>query len=665
MSTSALSLRPKLLPVLSYLIAIMAVAASVIGGLGFSRVSGIAPSASLFSCAIMFVAWSRGTGPAVFATALTIAAFDYFFLHPVYSFDLQFKDVPQLVLFAVAALFVVSLCAAQRRATDSLRSARNEQQLTVQKLQTVNQTLSIENAERKIAEARARQAEASLQATIDTIPALAARHRADGEIEFVNQMWRNYTGLSEDFWNNRQNTIIHPEDRERGKNAWLKHLKTGEAFETEQRLRRADGEYRWHFLRRVPLRNENGDIIAWYGAGYDIEDRKRAESALRRSETYLTEAQKLSLTGSFTWDTASGRHYWSDVTYQIMQIDRNVDPSIDLIIQRTHPDDRLLMQREFDRAMQGSQIHDYELRLLMPDGQIKHLHIVARRVVYESGKQEVVGALRDVTEARRSQAALDAAQSALAHASRIATFGEISASIAHEVNQPLAAIVANGQACLRFLRREVPDLNDVRGAVEWIVKDGNRAAEVIQRVRGSLKKADTQKARLDVNDTIEEVVALLQRELKKNRVVLSLELDPVETLTIADRIELQQVIINLIMNGIESMQGTADRPRSLVIRSYVDAARQVVVAVKDSGTGLIGTDSERIFDAFFSTKSEGLGMGLSICRSIIEVHGGRLSARNNPEGPGATFEFTLPAFEADLYSPRHPARPGRVVGNAG
>ena len=250
----------------------------------------------------------------------------------------------------------------------------------------------------------------------------------------------------------------------------------------------------------------------------------------------------------------------------------------------------------------------------------------------------------DVTEARNSQNALNAAQSALAHASRLATLGEISASIAHEVNQPLAAIVANGQACLRFLRRENPNLDQVRGAVEWIVKDGNRAAQVIQRVRSLLKKADTEKVTLDVNEVIGEVVALLQHELIAQKVAMRLELAAAIVSVNADRVQLQQVIINLVMNGIEAMRGNEPGTSgALVVRSYEDDQYHVVVAVADSGVGISTDTADRIFDPFFTTKSNGLGIGLSICRSIIEDHGGRLWGMDNVGRPGATFQFALPA----------------------
>jgi C4-dicarboxylate-specific signal transduction histidine kinase len=280
----------------------------------------------------------------------------------------------------------------------------------------------------------------------------------------------------------------------------------------------------------------------------------------------------------------------------------------------------------------------------MPDGQIKHLHVLSHVVRDDSGADEMIGALMDVTQTRNAQEALQTAQAELAHASRVATLGEISASIAHEVNQPLAAIVTHGQACLRFLDRESPDLNEVRRALEWIVKDGNRAANVIQRIRTLVKKTDPHRAALDINDAISDVAALLQRELSAHRVWLQLDLAANLPKVFADRVQLQQVVMNLIMNGAEAMQGVADRPRMLTIRSTLEDGQQMAVAVKDCGIGLTADSQNRLFNAFFSTKPGGLGIGLSICRSIIEGHGGRIWASANADY-GATFQFALPFAE--------------------
>jgi PAS domain S-box-containing protein len=761
--------------IFNYAIAVSAVAAALSVGLLFEHFLQSSPHVSLFLCAILFIAWACGTAPAVFATVLTIVAFEYFILEPAHSFSVLDKDVPRLAVFSVAAFFVVLLSAAQRRSAESLRHARDANLAIVEELRRVNEMLRVENAERKQAEEKASRAERELQETIDTIPTLISSYSPDGKRSFINAAWQHFTGLSKaDVLGKESSTIVHPDDIEIGERHWRDALAKGEALQIEQRIRRADGEYRWHFVERVPLRDENGNLLKWYASSYDIddrkqaesalqvsraqlvkaerelrltldsiptlawrtgadgfaeylnkpwldytglsleqalgwqwqvaihpddrphllsewqrilatgkpgevearlrrfdgeyrwflfrpaplcddsgkvvrwygtntdiEDRKQAESALRRSEAYLTEAQKLSRTGSIGYNVVTGEFFWSEETYEILGFERTVAPSMDAAMARVHPDDRAFVLGQVDRASRHDTNFDYEHRLLLPDGRIKHVHVVAHLVKDASGTEELLGALMDVTQAKKAQEELQTAQAELAHASRVATLGEISASIAHEVNQPLAAIVANGQACLRFLDRESPDLNDVRGALEWIVKDGNRAADVIQRVRTLVKKTDTHRVALEVNEAIDDIVALLQRELTAHRVSLQLDLAPVLPAVIADRVQLQQVIMNLIMNGIEAMQPITDRPPTLTIRSSLDDARQVIVAVQDSGVGLTAQSRERLFSAFFSTKPGGLGIGLSICRSIIEGHGGRLWASANADH-GATFQFALP-----------------------
>jgi two-component system, LuxR family, sensor kinase FixL len=249
----------------------------------------------------------------------------------------------------------------------------------------------------------------------------------------------------------------------------------------------------------------------------------------------------------------------------------------------------------------------------------------------------------DITERNHAQEALRRTQAELAHVNRVMTLGELTASIAHEVNQPLAGIVTNGAASLRWLDRKPPELNEARGAVQSMIDDGMRASEVIQRIRALSKKTELQKVRLSVNDLIDDVVRLVEREMLDQLVSLRLEVASALPAVLGDRVQLQQVIINLVMNGMEAMAAVTGRPRELVIRAHRHEGEQVLVEVRDSGVGIEPEVIENLFNAFFTTKPNGMGMGLSISRSIIEAHGGRIWATRNP-GAGATFQFTLPSF---------------------
>ena len=495
--------------------------------------------------------------------------------------------------------------------------------------------------ERKRSEARAQQQEKELQLTIDTIPAFVFSNLTDGWTDFLNKRWLDYTGLSlDDAKGFGWQAAYHPDDLSRIMKVRMESIAAGIPYEHEARIRRADGIYRWFLNRSAPLCDERGNIVKWYGSNTDIEDRKQAEDALRRSEAYLSEAQELSHTGSFGWDVASGRISWSDQSFRIFEHDPNIAPTLDLVLRRTHPDDRGSLKRMLDRVCAAKQNWTVEHRLLFPDGRIKHIHVVAHPASDTGDRLEYVGALMDVTAAKHAQEALQQAQAELAHVTRVTTLGELTASIAHEVNQPLAGIITNGEACLRWLRNNPPDLDEARGAVARIIRDGNRASEVIRRLRALTKKSDLQKAPLDINDVIEDVVALVQREVLTHRVRLQLDLDPKLTTVFGDRVQLQQVIINMMMNGIEAMDAVTDRPRELVIRSRQHEPDQALVAVQDSGTGIDPDNMDRLFNAFFTTKPAGMGVGLSICRSIVEAHGGEMWASPN-DGPGAIFSFTV------------------------
>jgi PAS domain S-box-containing protein len=490
-----------------------------------------------------------------------------------------------------------------------------------------------------------RQARREVQLTIDNIPVNVARYRPDGTPDFVNQTWRTYTGLSQDsLRGQRWGAVIHPDELPKVEAAWRAHMPAAEPFQIEQRLRRADGEYRWHWVRRVPYRNEHGEVVSWYGASWDIEDQKRAERALRRSETYLADAQRLSKAGSFSWKPKSGDIFWSKETYRIMELDESVKPTITFFLQRVHPDDREVVQQQLERAAGDEQYYEHEYRLLMSNQDVKHVYVRARRQIDEKGEDEFVGALMDITAAEKSQAELQAAQTALAHVTRVTMLGEMSASIAHEVNQPLAAIAANAGASLRWLSRDVPQIEDARASIGRVVKEAHRAGEVIRRVRDFSKKADPQMTELDINEVVKETVTLVQREVFRNGAVIRLELASSLPPVRGDRIQLQQVIVNLALNGMEAMALVHGRNRVLIIRTQRDQFGRVLVGVEDAGVGIEPENIERVFSPFHTTKPDGLGMGLSICKSIIEVHGGELQAFANA-GPGMTFQFSISAYK--------------------
>jgi signal transduction histidine kinase len=391
-------------------------------------------------------------------------------------------------------------------------------------------------------------------------------------------------------------------------------------------------------LPRVVLLAVTALFVVWLNVA-----RRGTESALRRSEAYLADAQRLSHTGSFGWRIASGNIVWSKETYRIFGVDETVKPTIDLILQCVHPDDRELVLHEIDRAALGKPSYDYEHRLLMPNGAIKHLTVRTHRVKYESGEEELVGALMDVTATRETQKALDTARAELARVARVTALGQMSASIAHEVNQPLAAIATSASAGLRWLTREVPEIGEARACVNHIAEEANRASEIMRSIRDLARRADPEVVALDINAVIDETVALVKQEALNHRVTVQVQLAPELPLVRGDRIQLQQVIINLAINGIQAMVAGIDRARVLTIRTERRESDQVLVAVQDVGIGTEPEGLDRLFAAFYTTKPDGMGMGLSICRSIIEAHGGRVwASRNN--GPGMTFQFTLSAY---------------------
>jgi PAS domain S-box-containing protein len=369
----------------------------------------------------------------------------------------------------------------------------------------------------------------------------------------------------------------------------------------------------------------------------------RSEKALRRSEAYLAEAQKLSHTGSFGWDVSSGKIYWSQETFRIFGYEPATEVTIEQILQRTHPEDLSPVQQIVDRILRERQEFDFEHRLLMPDGSVKHVRVVGQPSKDESGGFEFVGAVTDVTAHKRAEEQrerLRQTQADLAHVSRLTTIGELTASLAHEINQPIAAAVTNSRTCLRWLTRDPPDLEEAREAASRSVKDATRAADIISHIRALFKKGIPQREPVDLNQVVREMVALLGSEAERNSVLIRTKLAADLPRAMADRVQLQQVLANLMLNAIQAMKGISVAAE-LAIKSQRDGNGNLLVSVSDTGAGLASEQADEIFRAFYTTKPEGTGMGLTISRSIIESHGGRLWATAN-SGTGTTFHFTLP-----------------------
>jgi PAS domain S-box-containing protein len=388
-------------------------------------------------------------------------------------------------------------------------------------------------------------------------------------------------------------------------------------------------------------RDARGRPVAILETNNDITERRQAEDALRRSDAYLAEAQRLSHTGSFGWRVSNGELFWSEESFRIFGYGQPTKPSLELVIQRTHPTDIARVRQLIDRASRDGKDWKLEHQLLMPDGSVKSVHVVARAVRDESGGVEFVGAIMDVSAAKRAEQELRHAQAELAHVTRVTTLGELTASIAHEVNQPISGIVINAAAALNWLGAEPPNLGKIRELLGQIIKDGERAGDVIHRIHNLIKKAPPRMAPFDLNEAVLDVVALTRSELLKHRVSLHTQLVTGLPLIKGDRIPLQQVILNLILNADEAMSGIDEGAREMRISTGREDSNGVLVTVRDFGPGLDPESVDHLFEAFYTTKPDGLGMGLAICRSIIEAHGGRLWAAAN-EPRGAVFQFTLP-----------------------
>jgi len=541
-------------------------------------------------------------------SVIAVGLLDYFFIEPIFSFQISFDtDIATLIAFVITSFAITGLV----RRVRSLGETQREQ-------------------------ARL------LDLTHDSILV----RRLDDVISFWNRG-------AEDFYGWKREEAVG--------NISHELLKTGFPVALEQimdivrRTGRWEGELshtkrdgvRVIVASRWSLETDDEDQpVGVLEINTDITEHRRAQEMLERIQAaYLAEAQSLSHTGSFAWTADSDDIIWSEECARIYGYEPDAKPMTEALMAQVHPGDRQRAQRTYERAVNAGEKVDIEHRLMMPDGSMKYIHVVAHAMSENGHGRQFVGAVMDITETRRAQEQLQQAQANLAHVARVTLLGELTASIGHEVNQPLAAIVTNGEAAIRYLRRDPPELDEVRDALTSMIAEGKRASEIVRRIRSLIQKTTPQNAPMDINSVLTEGAALVQREVANQRVVVRLDLAPGLPEVLGDRVQLQQVIINLMVNAIQAMSGVDGRARELVVRSGRDEAGTVVVAVQDSGEGLDPAKADHVFDPFFTTKADGMGMGLSICRTIMDAHDGRIWASAN-DGPGATFRFSLPAIDA-------------------
>lgn len=492
------------------------------------------------------------------------------------------------------------------------------------------------------------QSERKLNLIINTIPAMAWSAAPDGMLDFCNQHLLDFVGLPfEDLAGSGFYRIFHPDDTLMMASAWQEIMAARRGREVEGRVRAADGQYRWFTFKQNPLLDAHGNVLKWYGVFLDIEDRKRSAEALKVSEAALSASERnlrliLDSLPVLAWSarTDGGADFvnqrWLD--YAGVPAERILEWGF---LDFYHPDDMAGMVETWKRDLEKSDQTRLTGRIRRADGQYRLFLFEGRKITDANGVVRWYGANVDIEDLQRAEDKLRENQNELAHMTRMTTMGELTISIAHEINQPLMAIVTNAGTCLRWLDEGQHDIEQARKAAERIVRDGHRAGDILASIRALARKTPPRMVPMDMEGAIEEVLELLKGELHRRGVESQVDFPDRPVTVSGDRTQLQQVILNLVMNGVEAMAQSPPEYKRLVIQVRAADDRFARVRVADLGMGMDAANADRIFNAFFSTKPGGIGMGLSICRSIVEAHGGQIwSADNEPRG--SVFCLTVP-----------------------
>jgi PAS domain S-box-containing protein len=492
--------------------------------------------------------------------------------------------------------------------------------------------------DRRRAEQALLSSEQGFRLMIDSVPGLVSITTPAGEVEFVNRRLLEYFGRTlEELQGWKSTDAVHPDDIDAVVDMATRGFASEQPHDFEHRLRRADGVYRWFHYRNVPLRDEEGRLLRWYGLLNDIDDLKNAEVESRSNERSLRLLVE-SIPGLVFTTTATGEVEFVNRT--LLDYFGKSLPELQAwqMSDAVHPDDLPNTIEEWKLGVALGKPYEFEQRLRRGDGVYRWFHFRAVPMRDEAGRiTRWYGLLADIEDLKRTEEALRSAQGGLARATNLAAMSELSASIAHEIKQPLSAMLTHGHACQRWLTADPPNIARARLSAERIIRDGQSAGEVIERIRSLFRHAPPAKSLLDLNEVIEEVCSLLSEQIRARNVVLDIDLRPDLPQVPADRIQIQQVLANLAHNGIDAMDDIEGRPKCMRIHSCA-LDGEIVVEISDHGIGL--KDPATVFEPFYTTKESGMGMGLAICRSIIEAHDGRLWARSNASY-GATFGFAL------------------------